>query len=135
MSYCAKVTVASFRAGRPGLGTILIAGMLLCFVPAAAADPGRTAATPSQAVYGQPGQGGGVLSELEARGDERGDLGGEEAPVSLGETIASPGSGGEGDGGELPFTGFAAALVLGGGLALVLLGGLVRAAGGRLRRG
>jgi hypothetical protein len=101
---------------------------MLGFAASAAADPSRTAASPSQAVYGQVGAGD---EQLGALGQV--DAGGGAGPGGV-EPIATAG-GDEGDGGALPFTGFAAALVLGIGLALLVLGAAGRALSGRLRRG
>lgn len=102
------------NVGRVGFATVLIAGMLFCVAAAAVADPSRPAATPSQAVYGQVG-------------------GGDETLDSLG---GAPGGSGGSDGAEtLPFTGLTAALVLGTGLILLVLGSSGRALAGRLRRG
>lgn len=112
---------------------IAIAAFVLLSVAPAFADPGAPGLDqPSTAVYER-------TEDRTAIGGEPGAGDGDEEGDGLPAGIIASGGGGDGGGAAggdeaLPFTGFAAALVLGAGLAALLLGFALRAGLRRPRR-
>jgi hypothetical protein len=102
----------SGRRVRPAVSFVALVSVLLALAPPSLADPGRPGVTKAtRAVYPSAGEGGGVLG---------GGGGG-----AAGQSVA----GGEG----LPFTGFAAPLVLLIGLIVLGLGLTLRITSSRIK--
>ena len=110
---------------RLGVIALLALAMLVVYAGPAAADPGAPGLDrPATSVYSQG-------DERPVLGEETGGGGGD-GGGDAGQAGANVGGGGGTDQ-SLPFTGFAAALVLGAGLAMLLLGVAMRAGSVRLR--